>query len=60
MVDKWQKELPNLKAERVLRENAEKEKVIKFRLRRFGKILLTCMREEAKERRVENEKDKFK
>ena len=60
MVEKWQKELPNLKAERVLRENNENYKVEMFRLRRYGKMLLECMRLEADERRNEDQKAKFK
>ena len=59
-MDKWQRELPNLKAERVLKEQSEKALVENFRLRHFGRIFLECMREEAAENRVEKEKDAFK
>ena len=47
MVEKWQQELPNLKAERILIERSDKEKVEFFRLQRYGKMLLDCMRIEA-------------
>ena len=47
MVEKWQQELPNLKAERILIERSDKEKVEFFRLQRYGRMLLDCMRIEA-------------
>ena len=60
ILEQWQKEIPNLRAERVLLEARQKEIVDNFRLRRFGRMLLDCMQSEAEEHKVEKEKDHFK
>ena len=60
ILEQWQKEIPNLRAERVLLEARQKEIVDNFRLRRFGRMLLDAMQQEADENKVEKEKDHFK
>ena len=60
LLAKWQAQIPNLKAERVLREAEEKEKCDAFRRKRYGRMFLQCLRVEGEERRIENEKNQFK
>ena len=56
-MDQWQAALPNLKAERVLIEAEQKEIVNRFKLRRYGRMFIDCLRIEAHENKIESEKN---
>ena len=60
MFEKWAKEVPELRGERLMLEVKEDEKVREFRYRRYGAMLLQCLRTNKEEMAIEKEKNKFK
>ena len=60
MFQKWAKEVPELRGERLMLEVKEDEKVREFRYRRYGAMLLQSLRSNQEEMAIEKEKNKFK